>query len=57
LVRGFILSSSTIVLLKVMPDCDDGMSLNKVGFLQAVNKHINRQLKRAIFFMNFERRL
>jgi NAD(P)-dependent dehydrogenase (short-subunit alcohol dehydrogenase family) len=36
--RGLIISFSTILLLNFIPECDEGICSNRVGFLQEIIK-------------------
>jgi hypothetical protein len=53
MVRGFIFSFSTIVLLKVIPEYDEGIFSKSVGFLQAINAHRKKHKKGMLCFMKF----
>jgi hypothetical protein len=44
MVSGFIFAFSTIVLLKVIPEYEDGIFSKRVVFLQADNVHANKQI-------------
>jgi len=53
MVSGFIFSFSTMVLLKVIPEYDEGIFSNRVGFLQAINAQRKRHKNGALYFMKF----
>jgi len=53
MVRGFIFSFSAIVLLKEIPEYDEGIFSKSVDFLQAINEHRNMHKKGIIRFMKF----
>jgi len=42
-----------MVLLKVMPEYDEGIFSKSVDFLQAINEHRNRHKKGLMRFMKF----
>jgi hypothetical protein len=46
-----MVSFSTILLLKVIPECEEGICSKSVAFLQAPNKTATRHARGKVYFI------